>query len=384
MEYSSFFNSENGDRKYKAEDWDRHLKDLIKNGIFKGGLQATADGSGMSITLQPGKAWINGKHYENDQTLSFPIDAADGTLNRIDRLVLCLDYGVRTITARVKKGTFASAATAPELQRDADKYELCLATISIPAGTSEITQSLITDTRLDNAVCGIVTGAIDQVDTTTFYNQIAADLAEFKSHNEADFTAWFQGIRDTLGEDAAGKLQNQIDAILAAKGQPNGIATLDADGHIPAVQLNMSEPNYAGKLVVHVTTSDGGSVGDTRVRITQAQLGANFIQPLDALDTTTFQLLENHVYSVVLIDYPTQYYGGADTVQIAGGTTKEITIELDTEPDIIGIDINGFSGEIKYTDDAVNWNPAYYDTDHNIHYGSFEDSWLLRLSLIHI
>ena len=401
MEYSSFFNSENGDRQYLAEDWDRHLKDLIKNGIFGGGtnLQVTADGSAMSVVLQPGKAWINGKHYENTQELTFQIAAADGTLNRIDRIVICLDYGARTIIAKVKKGIFASNAAAPDLQRNADKYELCLANISIPAGTSEISQSLITDTRLDTDVCGIVTGAVNQVDTATLYKQIQTDLAEFKSGSEAgfstwsenqktdftswsdtqkaDFTAWLQTMKNIPPEDAAAYLQNQINALKSGKldadekGQPSGIASLDAYGHIPKEQLNL---NFAGHLVVHVTAADSGGITGTRVRIRNEQLGANYVQSLDALGNTTFSLLDNHTYYVVLLDYPSQYYGAAATVTITGGETQELTLTLKTTPDIVGYKINVATGEVTYTDGAANFQPmtvkdGVYDA------GSWAENW---------
>ena len=200
------------DRTYKAEDWDRHLKDLISNGIFAGGtnLQVAADGSGMSVVLDIGAAWINGKHYLNGQAITFQIDAADGTLNRVDRIVIRLDTAGRYIRAQYKKGTFANTAVPPDLQRDADGWELCLADVSIPAGTTAITQALITDTRLDNDVCGIVTGLIDQVDTSTFYDQIASDLQHFRSTNEADFTAWVAGLKDVLDDETAGNLLNLI------------------------------------------------------------------------------------------------------------------------------------------------------------------------------
>lgn len=275
MEYSSFFNSENGDRKYLAEDWDRHLKDLIKNGIFGGGtnLQVTADGSAMSVVLQPGKAWINGKHYENTQELTFQIAAADGTLNRIDRIVICLDYGARTIITKVKKGTFASNAAAPDLQRNADKYELCLANISIPAGTSEISQSLITDTRLDTEACGIVTGIVDQVDTTTFYNQIADDLARFRSTSEADFTAWVQSIKDVLDENTAGNLLELIDGLKASKSDRSAVTTAS----LPASGWTGSAAPYSQTISMEGVTATsaneilpGASISASQLDLLQA------------------------------------------------------------------------------------------------------------------
>jgi hypothetical protein len=56
------------------------------------------------------------------------------------------------------------------------------------------------------------------------YNQIQADLAHFKSENEAEFEAWstdrrnafdtwFATIQDILDEDTAGHLQNEIEAL---------------------------------------------------------------------------------------------------------------------------------------------------------------------------
>lgn len=137
-------------------------------------------------------------------------------------------------------------------------------------------------------------------------------------------------------------------------------------------------PNYSGKLVVHVTTSDSGSLGNTRVQVTNAQLGSYYVQSLDALGSTTFELLDNHVYTVTLIDYPETYYGGSDTVEITGGEVQTLNFEMNTEPDIIGWDYNTYTGEMVYTDGAANWIPASFDADHHIQYHSFADSWLLR------
>ena len=224
MEYSSFFNSKNGDRKYLAEDWDRHLKDLISNGVFlrdSANLQVTADGSGMTVTVQPGAAWINGKHYLSDQAIVLKVDIADGALNRIDRVVVQCSTADRTIAVKIKKGTPASTAAAPNLQRDADVYELSLATVAVNAAAITIRQADITDTRLDTSVCGSVVGLITQVGTDTLYAQIQDDLHHFKADREDDFSAWsaeqrkefdawFQSISNILDSDTAGHLQNEI------------------------------------------------------------------------------------------------------------------------------------------------------------------------------
>lgn len=211
-ETSGFFRSVSGDRKYTTDWLAKWVSSFISNGVYDGELAVTA-GDGMTVTLPAGKAWINGYYYRNDAPITLPITNADGVLHRKDTIVLRWDVNERTIAAQVLQGTFSSNPIAPAIVRNIEQYDLKIAEISIPAGTTAITQALITDTRLDTAVCGIVTGVIDQVDTTTFYNQIAGDLAQFKSTQQADFEVWLDSIKGILGEDEAGNLLNMINAV---------------------------------------------------------------------------------------------------------------------------------------------------------------------------
>lgn len=209
MERSSFFNAElkgeEYDRVYLAEDYARYFASFIGNGIFpipSTNLQVIADGTTMNLTLKQGKAWINGYFYENTEDLTLSIDVADGVLNRIDRVVVRLDFINREIKTYVKKGTFASSPVAPTLQRNADMYELALADIRIDKGVTKLVQADITDLRNNNNFCGLVAGVVQQIDTTNLF-------AQFQS----TFDIWFENIKDQLSEDAAGNLQNQIDLL---------------------------------------------------------------------------------------------------------------------------------------------------------------------------
>ena len=386
-ENSGFFASVGGDRKYNADFLARWIASIIGNGVYDGELAVTA-GDGMAVTLPAGRAWINGYHYRNDGPLTLPVDNADGVLHRKDTVVLRWDVNARAINAKILKGTPSSSPIAPQIIRTAEQYDLKIAEISIPAGTTAISQSLITDTRLDNDVCGIVTGVVQQVDTTTLYQQIQDDLTRFRTSNEADFTgwsaeqkaafdAWLQTMKDIPPEDAAAYLQNQIDAIqtgkldVAEKGQPSGICPLGTDGFVPKEYLNL---NFSGKLIVHVASSDSGSISGTRVRIRNEQLGSNYVQPLDALGNTTFSLLDNHTYYVVLLDYPSQYYGAAATVTITGGETQELTLTLKTTPDIVGWRINKATGAVEYTNGAKNFEPMSV-AGGTLNAGSWEQHW---------
>lgn len=277
-EISGFFPDVNGDREYTTDFLALWIAAIIGNGVYDGDL-AVAAGSNMQIIVPTGRAWINGYHYRNDGNLTLPIDNADGVLNRKDTVVLRWNINVRSITAQVLKGTPASAVTAPTITRSVEQFDLKLAEISIPAGTTAITQALITDTRLDNSVCGIVTGVVHQVDTTKLYNQIQSDLANFKSGSESDFSTWstqqkssFQtwadGIKGILGPDEAANLLNLINTHKADKNNPHGVTAAQVGlgnvNNTPDANKSVAYASSAG----HATTADsapanGGLSADT-------------------------------------------------------------------------------------------------------------------------
>ena len=161
--------------------------------------------------------------------------------------------------------------------------------------------------------------------------------------------------------------------IAAQKGVASGIASLDENGKIPVEQLPL---NFSGALTVHVVAEDSGSVAGTRVRIRNEQLGSNYVQTVDALGNTTFSLIDNHTYYVVLLDYPSTYYGAAATVTITGGETQELTLTLKTTPDIVGFKKNASTGEIIYTDGAEEFEPMSV-SDGTLSPGSWEGHWAL-------
>lgn len=177
------------DRTYLADDFARFFASFIGNGVYGGKsnelMVEQKTTANMSVSVLSGQAFINGYFYENTEPLSLSIEVADGVLNRIDLIVLRWDNVERVIRLAVKKGTPATNAVAPSIQRDADYYELKLAEVYVRAGATNITQSSITDTRLDSRVCGFVVGLIDQFDTTEFGKQLDAFIKEFELENEA-------------------------------------------------------------------------------------------------------------------------------------------------------------------------------------------------------
>ena len=233
METSSFFNSLSGDRKYKAEDWAAYFASFIGNGVYANGDLAVSavtpgqeddeDADPMAVKVGAGKAWINGYFYVNTASLPLEIAVADGVLNRIDLVVLRWDLAARTITAQIKAGASASSPAAPALQRDADGYELCLAQVYVQAGATAITQADITDKRLDSALCGLVAGVVQQIDTSTFLTQLEAWMEQYKETAQQDFESWFSTLESVLDENTAANLLNLINAHTEDDNNPHGV-----------------------------------------------------------------------------------------------------------------------------------------------------------------
>lgn len=169
------------------------------SGVFAGDGNAAVTAlspAAMAVQVSDGTGWLAnaGKDgvvwwIDNEETsgskLQLTIDAADGALNRIDRVIVEWETTTYAVLPEVKvlKGTVASNAVAPELTNNSSLRQICLAQISIPAGTTEITASLITDTRLNNALCGLVTDGIS-IDTSTMNAQFEALLKSIQQELE--------------------------------------------------------------------------------------------------------------------------------------------------------------------------------------------------------
>ena len=205
----SFFNAEvdtsgNYDRTYLAEDIASYFASFVGNGVYANSADnlKIVPSDAMTIAVKAGKGRINGYYYENDSDLEFLLDNADGAKGRIDSVVLRLDLTNRYLRIFVKKGALATNPVAPTLTRNADVYELQLATISVPAGATAIAEAQITDTRFNSAVCGIVAGVIEQIDATNLFSQ----------YDDA-FNTWFEGAKGILNSDTATQLSNRIDTV---------------------------------------------------------------------------------------------------------------------------------------------------------------------------
>ena len=150
---------------------------------------AALDTPGMAVTVSDGVGWMsngngdgvvwwNDSEAANTSKLQLSIDAADGVLNRIDRIIVewkTTNY-VDLPEIKVLKGSVSSTAKAPDLTNNGTVRQISLARITVNAGVTAITASMITDERLDTGVCGLVTDWVS-IDTSMMYSQFEALLA---------------------------------------------------------------------------------------------------------------------------------------------------------------------------------------------------------------
>ena len=246
-EHSSFFNGPT----YDAADFAAFFASFFRNGVFARpatGLQVRARHNDMRVTVLPGVAFIDGYRYEldnSDAEFTLTVPTADGSLDRIDIVVVRRDLVNQIAKLVYVSGTPASNPSVPVLTRTNDVDEIQLCKISVTHGAVKISDSDITDTRFNDSMCGIVASAVTDVSTKELFAQYNAMYQDFQTKVNNAFSTWFANVQNTLSGDAAGNLLIKINAINESKGHANGIAGLNKDGVVPPEQGGTGKKSLA-------------------------------------------------------------------------------------------------------------------------------------------
>lgn len=203
-----FFNSVSGDRKYNADSFNNFFEGLISaNGIFEnvGERFAVSAGTGLSVNVGTGKAMVNSCWAKNDATITLTVDNAHNLLPRYDVVYLQYNASSRDITLGYRAGTPASTPVKPTPTRSATTYEIFLAYIYVAPNATNLTAANIQDCRYNTKLCGVITGLIKQVDTSTLYNQyltkfneLVAMMDAWKTAQQNAYDEWFNGLTSKL------------------------------------------------------------------------------------------------------------------------------------------------------------------------------------------
>lgn len=202
-----FFNSQNGDRKYNAEQMASIFDGLIKDGVYDtvGDIFAVTPGTGMQVLVGSGRAWFDHTWNNNDAPYQLAITDADVSLPRYDAVVLETNHSdtVRTNRLRVLTGTPASNPVKPTMTSTANVKQHPLAYIKVTAGATAITQSMI-QVVVGTSECPFVTGIIDTAQIDALFQQW-----------NGEFDEWFENLKAQLSDNVVANLQKQIDEKVA-------------------------------------------------------------------------------------------------------------------------------------------------------------------------
>ena len=186
---------------YDAEDVSTYLCTRTSGVYAKDTNYAVSVTGPRQITVAPGLAWINYDDFKgvsacSREAVNLTVPDADSTLSRIDRVVLQFDTAANLTAVKLKTGTPAAAPEPPDILQNHNQYELGLCTVSVPAGSSVVTAADITDTRADEAVCGVMRDGVTGIPTAQLVEQWQAAQAAQMAQGTEKLDRLEQSIRD--------------------------------------------------------------------------------------------------------------------------------------------------------------------------------------------
>ena len=187
---------------YDADDASGYLA-TRQSGVYSAEEDFAVSISGeLSLAVSAGQAWVRPSRFKGrsiimEQPTTLALTAADPVRTRIDRVVLRYDAAARKTSLQVLEGTPDSASpSAPAITRTALVYDLCLAEVTRPAGSTAITAADITDTRADEAVCGVMRDGVTGIPTAQLIAQWRAAQADLETQLRAQLAVLNAEIKD--------------------------------------------------------------------------------------------------------------------------------------------------------------------------------------------
>ena len=233
---NGFFNSRDRDRTYNADDITSYLEGIVGNGVFPNPSTClqVVENAGMTVSVNSGKAWIDGYWLKSNAIFNVTIDQSDVTYDRKDRIVVKLDKEARTVAIAYKKGTAQQTATPPTMTRTVDVKEYSLATITVKKQAKSITQADIHDDRADDSICGYVKGLIEEIGTETLLKQYETMWKQYFDKSTDDFRTWFDGLKENL---STATLVRQFSGVYTTTQQDQTIIPIPIEGYLSGIDV---------------------------------------------------------------------------------------------------------------------------------------------------
>lgn len=178
---------------------------------------AVTPAGGIKVTVSAGQGWVRPARFEGYSIImreaeTLTLALADGQRPRIDRIVLRFDAAGRKSSLLILQGTPDTQPTAPAISRTATVYDLCLADVTRPAGSTAITAGNIRDTRTNEALCGIMRDAVTRIPTEQLIAQAEGAFQDIQS-----ITLQKTAVDQYAAAALAGKNSAEASALRAAQ-----------------------------------------------------------------------------------------------------------------------------------------------------------------------
>ena len=175
--------SDGYDRVYSAGDFSRYLEGIVGTGVIPSPSTALQVfwGGAMNIEIYPGSAWIQGHKLEVTESYTMTLHPTSQTADDFVSIVAFASETNRM--CGIKEVHSTKSGLTP--RHDEDAWELILAEVVIPAGATTLSPMYITDYRANSEKCGYCAGLIQQIDTTTLWNDYRTAQQNFVTNADA-------------------------------------------------------------------------------------------------------------------------------------------------------------------------------------------------------
>ena len=208
---------------YDADDASGYLATRL-SGVYSAeeDFAVTAQG-GLSVQVSAGQAWVRPARFKGrsiimEQPTTLPLTAADAVRSRIDRIVLRYDAAAKKTRLQVLEGVPDSAGpAAPAITRTELIYDLCLAEIKRPAGSTSVTAADIYDTRADETVCGVMRDGVHGIPAATLIKKLRGEIDKVDKGSFYDKTET-DALLDALQEQVDSKISSATSITASGNG----------------------------------------------------------------------------------------------------------------------------------------------------------------------
>lgn len=218
---SGFFNSQNHDRLYNAEQMSSIFDGVINDGVYEfvgDAFEVTPNNEVInSVIVGTGRAWFDHTWTVNDAPFEITLEAPSLVLDRIDAIVIDVDRrdSVRKNSIISVTGTPSNDPQPPVMLNEERHTQYPVAYVTVHPGDGAIIQTIDIEYNVGKLVCPLVTGPLEVVNSDTFFSQMNASFNLFKNELDSDFQTWFDGIKELIDDLELGNINlvNSVDNV---------------------------------------------------------------------------------------------------------------------------------------------------------------------------